>query len=395
MIVKSPDGTEQGEAIGGPVAIETRLHEIAIDASRLDDFGNDDYLAGLRVMVRALEQDIGLKGEDLVVGARPVIKGLIGRLYSQKGWTDEPSILQTPVPNPLFITGIPRTGTTALHHLLGLDPQFQGLESWLIPNPMIRPPRSEWEGMDLFRTATAAASSATSEKRSTHWIDPRDYNECQGLMLQTMVTNSFGSQRTVPSYDSWFRVQDQTPGFLRLADQLRLIGAASDKPWLLKNPSHLLSIDALFAAFPDANVVVLHRDPVAAIPSLCNLLWIMRRERPGAPDSDPRLIGHRELTVWRRALGSYDKLKHLYAPRLMDIYQRDLIDDPINVANLIYERFGIERAASTERLMRRRLVSTRMADRGAAKYRAEDFGLSEELIRTHYAHYRDTYGFAA
>jgi hypothetical protein len=390
----APSDADRSAPSETDVPIEAILHQTAIEATGLEDFGGPEYLPGLRAMVRALETDIGLSGEDLLSAAGPIVRGLIGRLYSQKGWKDNPSALERPISAPLFITGMPRTGTTALHHLLGWDPGFQGLESWLIPNPMVRPPRSEWEGIEHFRTAAETARAVTGPKRRAHWVDAHEYNECQGLMLQTMVTNSFGSQRSVPSYDSWFYAQDQTPGFLRLADQLRLIGASSDKRWLLKNPSHLLSLHALFAAFPDARVVVTHRDPVEAIPSLCNLLWIMRSERRGAPDSDPRLIGRRELDNWRRALDSYEGVKKQYSPQILDVYQRDLVEDPVNVVNLIYQRFEIERDGSAQALMETG-AATPTTGQAAPEYRAEDFGLSDELIRARYVGYRETYGFAA
>ena len=126
---------------------EAVLHEAAIKQTGLDDFGDSAYLDGLRVLLSALDTDLKLTGvyRERVFGS--IVGVLIGRLYAAKGWREHPDCLQTAVRRPLIITGIPRTGTTALHKALSMDPQFQGLELWLAQTPMVRPPRVKFRSI--------------------------------------------------------------------------------------------------------------------------------------------------------------------------------------------------------------------------------------------------------
>ncbi|HSV35074.1 MAG TPA: sulfotransferase, partial [Ramlibacter sp.] len=122
---------------------EEALHAAARGAMSLNDFGpEDEYLPGLTRLLAALDHD----GPRFAPGGREFVFGnlvgvLVARLITQRSLRERPDALQRPVTRPLVITGVPRTGTTALHKLLSVDPQFQGLERWLTAFPMPRPPR--------------------------------------------------------------------------------------------------------------------------------------------------------------------------------------------------------------------------------------------------------------
>ena len=129
---------------------EAALHEAAVNETGLNDFGDDDYLRGLRVLLNSLDTDLKLTGvyRERVFGS--IAGVLIGRLYARQGWREHPESSRTAIRAPLIITGIPRTGTTALHKALSMDPQFQGLELWLAQTPMVRPSRETWTSNSFF-----------------------------------------------------------------------------------------------------------------------------------------------------------------------------------------------------------------------------------------------------
>jgi hypothetical protein len=375
-------------------AVEGALHEAATRATGFSDFGDPGYRAGLRVFLEALRSDQELEGEALLASAEgPVTRALVGRLHAFEGFRGGRP--ERDVDRPIFIIGMPRTGTTALHLLLSQDPRFQGLESWLVQRPMRRPPREEWEGIPEYQAAVAEAETTRAVLQATHWVAAGDYDECQRLMAQTFVSNTYGSQRCpVPSYDSWFLEQDLKPSFRYVRAVLGLVGGGSEKDWLLKNPSHLINPDALLDVFPDARVVVTHRDPVRAIPSTASLLCQMRAFRDGrVSPGDAGVIGNRELEVWKIAVNRYLDERERRPGSFHDVYQADLQRDPLGVAREIYGRLELELTPLVEEEMGAWSADNAPGRYGEHRYTAEEFGLSDELLREEFARYREQFGF--
>ena len=381
--------------------VEGPLHKQAIaDADGRDDFGDERYLLGLRAFLHALQADHGLEGEALRAAAEtPVRRSLVGRLYAVDGFNRHPEHREARIDRPVFIIGLGRTGTTALHQLLAVDEQFQGLESWLVQTPMVRPARERWPEFSEYRRALAAAEATRSELQAMHWVAPDDYDEDQQIIGQTFVSNRFGSQRSpLPTYDQWLLEQDLTPSFQHLRDVLALVGLQSPPcTWLLKNPSHILTPEALLAAFPDARVVVTHRDPVKSIPSVASLIWATRARttRYGSVRlGDAAGVGRREMQFWKTALDRYMKVSAERPESFLDVWQRDLHADPLGLVRRIYDRFGLELSPAAEDRMRAWDAEQGARDTGAHRYTAEEFGLSDDEIAATYSEYRARFGFA-
>lgn len=380
-------------------SVEERLHRLASRCAGLDDFGDPAYREGLGVFLDALGRDHGLAGDALLKAATsPVVGSLVGRLYARSGQVERPEHAAQGVEGPVFIIGLGRTGTTALHSLLALDEQFQGLESWLVRTPMVRPPRERWPELPEYQRAVTDAESTRETLAGMHWVSADDYDECQQIIGQTFASNRFGSQRSpLPTYDSWLLNHDLTPSFHYLAGVLRLVGLDSQpRRWLLKNPSHILTPGALLAAFPDAKVVVTHRDPVRAIPSVADLIWTTRTStnrygtvRLGTPEA----VARRELGIWRHAVDRYLDLREVRPEPFLDVLQNDLHRDPLGVVARIYRHCGL----SLDESARTRMATwadQQARSRSAHRYRAENFGLAESEIAETYDRYRRAYGFA-
>ena len=166
---------------------------------------------------------------------------LTARLHTEKGWRERPDCRTIPIRRPLVITGIPRTGTTALHKLLSMDPQFQGLEHWLTETPMVRPAKETWASNPAYQASVAGLEAyfkIMPEMRKAHEMVAGEVEECLEVLRQSFLTNRFGAGIYLPSYDDWFFRQDERESYRRYADVLRLIGADEpEKRWLLKNPA--------------------------------------------------------------------------------------------------------------------------------------------------------------
>ncbi|MEZ4330980.1 MAG: sulfotransferase [Myxococcota bacterium] len=367
---------------------EPALHAAASRGTGLADFGRDDYREGLARVLAACEADLP---DDEATRAKVfafMLPGLVGRLHSEAGWRRHPDCLADPIVRPLVIAGIPRTGTTALHQLLALDPRFQGLESWLIPNPILRPPRGEWLDHPLYRAAAAAAralEAAAPRAVALHRIGPDDVDECLALMMQTFVTNQLPSLLELPTYDDWYLAQDELGSYRRLADNLRLIGHAErEKTWLLKNPTHFLRTGSLLEVFPDACVILTHRDPVATLVSLSSLLAAYRGDpAPGSPEA--RRIGPRQLRVYAQATAHTRAVRARRPDAFHDVQQEELARDPLGVVRGVYARFDLELGPETETRMQTWIAAQSKRDALLAHGRRgetpADYGLDPEEVR--------------
>lgn len=364
------------------------LFAAATRATGLSDFGRDDYREGLDQVLAAYAADLP---DDPATRARAfafALPGLIGRLHSEAGWKRDPDCLGDPIARPLVIAGIPRTGTTALHQLLALDPQFQGLESWLIANPIVRPPRAEWPAHPFYRAAVAAAKAfeaAAPRAVALHAIAPDDVDECLALMMQTFVTNQLPSLLDLPTYDAWYLAQDELASYRRLADNLRLIGHADrDRTWLLKNPTHFLRTGSLLRVFPDACIVLTQRDPVATLVSLSGLLAAYRGDpAPGSPEA--KRIGPRQLRVYAQATQETRRVRAAHPARFHEVHQEELAKDPLGVVRGVYARFDLELARTSEDKMRdwirRQPERDAVLARGRRPITPADYGLDADEIR--------------
>jgi len=364
------------------------LHAAARRATGLDDFGRDDYGEGLSRVLAAFEADLPDDPGTRATAFAFTLPGLVGRLHSEAGWRAVPDCLGQPIVRPFVIAGIPRTGTTALHQLLALDPRFQGLESWRSGNPIVRPPRAAWPAHPLRRAAAARAeafAAAAPRADALHRIGPGDVDECLALMMQTFVTNQLPSLLDLPTYDDWYLAQDELGTYRRLADNLRLIGHAERaKPWLLKNPTHFLRVGALREVFPDACVILTRRDPVATLVSLSSLLAAYRGDpAPGSPEA--RRIGPRQLRVYAQATAHAKAVRAKRPESFHEVHQDELAKDPMGVVRGIYARFGLELDRATVARMTDWIGAQAQREavlaRGRRGERPEDYGLDADEIR--------------
>jgi hypothetical protein len=385
------------QAAGGRLAdLEDELHSAATRATGLHDFGNDDYKEGLRVLLEAYDTDPKLTEGGWQFAYGSVLGTLIARLHTQRGWIQHPPAAQAPIRNPLVITGIPRTGTTALHKLLSMDPQFQGLEHWLTEAPMIRPPRASWASLPAYRNSVAnleAYFTLMPQMRTAHDMVADEVDECLEILRQSFVSNRFGAGTFIPSYDRWFFAQSERPSYRRYADVLRLIGADQPgKRWLLKNPGHIAGIDALFEVFPDACVVQTHRDPLTAIPSLCSVLHMSRRMFEG-DSARADVIGPRECSYWRQALDRTQGARDRRPTQFFDIDHRRFVADPLGTIRDLYAHFALELSESAEQAMGGWISASPTSRHGEHHYDVARFGITAGDIRATFAEYRAQFRF--
>lgn len=374
-------------------------HELAALKFGAHDFGPDDYREGLRILLLSMDYDPRFTGRGKAIAWGSVVNTLAARAHAVREMKARPGFDAVPLLAPVIITGIPRTGTTALHKLMAVDPQFQGLQGWLMDSPMPRPPQESWGDNSLFRDAVARLAlryAATPEKFAAHAMASEEVDECLGLLRQSFVSNLWNCGWTASSYDLWWQNQSELASYQWLRKLYQLIGANEpEKRWLLKNPGHIDNLDMVFTVFPNAKVVLTHRDPAKAVPSLCSLLM---RGHALMEDSSAELrasiMGIRETEKWARAIHRSEPVRATHGAQIFDVVQQDLHRDPMGTIERIYAFASLNLSDLTRKAMAERVAADPEAAHGAHRYAVADFGMTEGGIRERFGDYVQRFGLA-
>lgn len=361
----------------------------------LSDFGDPGFREGLQLLladIRALE----LEPAFVQASAWRIGQSLDTRALAVKGLKARPDVLDKPIAQPIVIAGLVRSGTTALHLLMSLDPQFQGPEHWLTVYPMPRPPREQWEQIPAYQSEKAtldAFLAASPEAADDHMMTAEGIEESLFILGSSFSSNMWPSMWEVPNYDRWYRGRDDTDSYRWLADVLRLIGADDDRRWLLKNPTDLFSLREVLNVFPDAKVIQTHRDPVDAMPSVSNLIFSARRAFCGDKAS-PIDVGRREAEVWAQALERAEAVRAGSGNVFVDVEFADFTRDQMATIRSIYDQLGLELNPETEAAMQAWLDAHPRRTTKGPKHVPEDFGLTREGLAERFAAYRERRGYS-
>jgi hypothetical protein len=360
------------------------LHASATQITGLADFGADDYRDGLAVLLDSCARDAGLTplGERVF---RAFLRGaLVARLLSEAGWARHPGYAGVGIERPIFVTGLPRTGTTALHRLLTADPAHQGLELWLTEVPQPRPPRETWAGDHVFCRVQAAYERhhvSHPEFMGVHYLAADQVEECWQLLRQSMRSVSYECLAHLPGYSGWLAGQDWTRAYRRHRRNLQLIGLPDrGRRWVLKNPSHLFALDALLRVYPDALVIQTHRAPRTAIASVCSLAAQASAGWSSAFTGE--MIGHDQLELWAQGLERFTAERARHDPaRFCDVSYDEFVKHPIQTVAAIYAHFGLTLSAAARDAMRALQTQGAPAPaRPAHRYALSDFGLTDDQV---------------
>jgi hypothetical protein len=228
---------------------------------------------------------------------------------------------------------------------------------------------------------------ASAHEEAAHVVD-----ECMEVLQQSFVSNMFASRFPTPTYTEWLMKAGERDSYRRYADVLRLIGLADPgKRWLLKNPGHTWYPDHLFEVFPDALVIQTHRDPAAAIPSLCSVLNMLHGVTVGRENARPERLGAVEVSKWRMAMQRTMAFRAKSPERFCDVDFREFHADPLRVVAGIYNHFGIELSSPVAARMRQWLEEQPPAQKLGHRYAPETFGLTTRGIRAEFADYVRAY----
>ena len=369
------------------------LIEEARRATGLERFDSDSFREGLDVYLADVNRnDLLESGEARMRGS--LVKILSDRLKVTAALDARPEVLDQPIERPVFVLGIPRTGTTFLSNLLAADPHRRSALSWEIEEP-VPPPTTA----TLYDDPRALAMLEREKQMLIAMPDMGKYyrgsavypNECIFIMEHDFKALSLESRAKLPGYRDWLFATDMTSAYEYHKRFLQLHQADAPGIWNLKMPSHILYIDYLLKVYPDARLVWAHRDPLTALGSFCSILTLGPRAYTG--EADMAYIGQNCLYQERLHIErGFEALDRYGEDRFTHVHYADLTRDPIGTIRTLYAALGDDLAPEAEASMRRWIEDNPQGKFGKHEYKLAAYGLDAEALKPTFQPYIDRFG---
>jgi Sulfotransferase family len=355
----------------------SQLIEKAKRRSGLEDFGEPDFFEPLSQLLESCYREAQLNVIGKLALKNDVVRILCNRLFLARDRRQYPEIAKQEIREPVFIVGLPRSGTTLLHTLLAADPAHRVPLTWEIMSPSPPDTKDRQQRIRDANRDLAMLRWLAPTFESVHATGAELPQECVSLMSPTFLSDQFDTMYNIPSYRAWFFRQDLRPAYefhCRFLQHLQFRRSA--ERWILKAPAHMFAAPALLSIYPDAKFVQLHRDPIDAVASVSSLVTILRSVFSDAVD--PIQIGQDAMVYWSEALKTFMRVRdQLSANRICDLQYDVVRRDPIAATKRVYEHFGWRLKRETEEKMGATLAEQASRTNGVHRYNAAYFQLDE------------------
>ena len=363
-------------------------------ATGLTDFGDKAVLEGLERLLTAYASEPRFTERGAQMAHAFVVDQMATRMRIEDWLARHPELVEAPVEKPVFVFGLPRTGTTLMINLLAADPATRSFVRWEGYEPMPPAKPEEIHGGRRFDEATAKGLMAKQHMphiAAIHWEDADSPTECQFLMTPSFCAQVYEAQADIPSWRSWFLHEaDYLPAFRFHKRTLQALQTYAGGRWTLKNPWHPLFLDALTEVYPDARLVMTHRDPAEVVGSCCSLIKYVRQIY--SADVDLKGIGTSFMDTFRIMIDRANAFKAKHgAKSIHDVQYADTVRDPIGTARGIYAAIGEEFTPAVEASMQGFLDANPKSKHGKHEYTLEEYGLSTGQVREVFKDYIEDY----
>src|ERR1043166_7960289 len=358
----------------------------------LDDFGEGEFFEALSRVLDACQDEARLNLIGKIALKVDVLETLCARLKMERDRQLYPNISRQEIRQPLFVVGLPRSGTSVLHRLLAVDPEHRAPLMWEVRSPS--PPTRADEKRRIQRTTQSCNffNWLVPTFRYVHALGAEIPQECVSLMTPTFLSDQFDAMYYVPSYRAWFFRQALRSAYVyhrRFLQHLQFRRTA--RRWILKAPTHMFALPALLSVYPDARFVQTHRTPVDAMASVSSLVTILRSAFSDAVD--PPTIYREAIQYWSETMEKFlDDRDRLANDRICDLEYNQIRRDPIGAIRRIYDHFGWSLSPEAEQPMRALVASNAQRQSANHRYHLSQFGSSAEEVLSAFARYCQRFG---
>ncbi len=383
---------------GESLDVEGVLEEARVRSGGLEDLGPGPFVEPLGRLIDSLRGDAHLNDVGRLISNERMLLHTVNRLAYVNDRKRFPEIAEQRIVKPVFIVGMPRTGTTILHDICAQDPASRAPMTWEVMFPSPPPETDSFERDPRIDRCAALMPQRDAQLPgfdAIHPMGPQLSQECVVLMGEAMCTPLFHNQFRVPTYQDWVDDEaDWADVYAVHEQQLQHLQARhrGDR-WVLKTGAHLWGLEHMLATYPDARVVFTHRDPVKSMTSYASLTSIVRRV--GSDDVDPVEIAGDWTRRLRKVLmhGIDVRRSNAYPDAVFyDMYFQDFITDQFREVEKIYDAFGLPMTNAAADAMRAFIDDNPPGKHGIHRYAPEEFGVVPDRVRAEFAAYIDHFG---
>ena len=380
--------------------------ERVLDAARADtglddfggaEFGGEDFTERLGALLGEVEADDNVWKANKTIFVGQCVQAASNRLLLRRYWDEHPDALAHPIDRPVIVIALPRSGSTHLENLVGADRRLRHLPVYLAAQPAPRPGEAPESGAADPRWARADARwqmmSQNEILAALHEHSPDHACGENELQIPDFASYQWEWMAQVPQFRDHYLSHDQTPHYAYGRDALKAIAwqFPDDRRWMMKSNQHSEQLGPLLTTYPDATVVMIHRDPVATLQSLLTMRGLMVKQSQKVPDID----GHVEYWVDRmeRMLRTYVRDADLVPDdQRVDLMFDDIIRDDVGAASRVLEQAGLPVSADTIADLEAYMASHERGKHGRVVYDLEgDFRLDADELRRRFAFYTDEF----
>ncbi len=388
-----------GDELNTVISVDAVLQQ-ARDTAGLDDFGNEDFLKRLQILVDEWSGDPNLTGIGRLTLFNKLAQHATSRLLIQDTLKKHPEIHDIEIREPIIVAGLPRSGTTHLLNLMAADSRFRSLPLWESYEPVPRPgepvtdnsddPRWQrteeaWQGMKMSSPLLAAM----------HPMNPDHIHEELELMGPDFASYNYEWLSPSPAWRDHYLNTDQTPHYEYMKTVLKLLQwRRGPQRWVLKCPQHMEQLTVLQTVFPDATIAITHRDPVSVIQSAITMLGYGQRMNRRQVD----LEGLRDYwadrieTLLRACVRDRDTLPEA---QVIDVPFKAFMADDIAMVERIYSVAGLDMTDTARGELQAFMDAHPRGKEGQVIYNLKrDFGISPEQLRSRFEFYFEKFPFA-
>jgi hypothetical protein len=367
----------------------------AVEQTGLDDFGDERFRDGLDVYAESVQREAALSELGEMSIQATATAALVNRLRVIDYRTSHPDVADEVIEAPIVVVGMFRAGTTLLSYLLDRDTDNRSLLRWESGDSVPPPTPSDFRHgprVEASRAGNDMLEMLNPDIAAIHHEEPEGPTECIAVMSQDFKSLTWEAISNVPSYSAWLMGVDQTSAYEYHRDVLQVLqhGGVRGR-WTLKSPHHAVALEALTEVYPDARLVLLHRDPIVLCASVCSLIACLSGT---FSDVDHRrYIADHWPTMLEESAMRIDTFRDTHPEHpIMDVQYSDLLRDPVATVGAMYEGLGLELSDAAHSAMTAYVAAHPKGSRGEHHYDLARLGLNADDLNERFGPYRDRYG---
>jgi Sulfotransferase family len=376
----------------GPRLDAGEMVAAALKRARRDAFDDPSFVLPLQRLLASCNTESDLNGLGRNAVRFEIRRSLHNLLEFERRERADPAVLARRIERPVFITGMPRSGSTFLHRLLVRDPAVAAPLSWRLVHP--HPSAAGRLGESFDRAKVGAQfylmRLLAPELNSLHEVAAGEPEECTDITAQVFQSLRYDSVYRVPSYQTWLQHHGHVEAYRFHKRFLQHLDAqAPGRRWILKSPDHVFALADIHAVYPDVHWVFIHRDPVAVLASVARLTEVLRR--PFAHSVNLAEIGEQVCASW---LDGAQRMMNAASSSgcILHLHYREVISDPQGTADRLFRHSGHAASGDAAQRMRKWLGNRSNRTHRQRRYNLGSFGLDPEALRERFKPYTDAFG---